>query len=177
MLATAPGDASEEERIALRTALHRAGAGNVMLIPEPVAAAVGAGLAGATSVRMLVDIGEGVTEVALVSRGVLLHHASIRLACAEMREAPNAAIATIAAFIAHVYVDLDRHLRERVGRSAICLTGGGALVDAMRNEIERALELPVYVPDDPLRAVIRGARRLLDGEAAHVWSGFGDVAV
>lgn len=173
VLATIPGDADERERETLVSALYRAGAGRVVLLSEPIAAAVGAGLVDdTTSVRMIVDVGEGVTEAAVVSRGVLLHRASIRLACADVRESREPAIETIAAFVARMYQDLDRRISTRVARDGVILTGGGALVRGLRHALAHRLRLDVSVPADPLRAVISGARKLLDGEAAHVWSGF-----
>lgn len=216
VLATVPGDANDEERATLVSALYRAGAGLVALLPEPVAAAVGAGLADATpSVHMIVDVGEGVTEVAVLSRGALLYRASIRLACADARECMQAAALrlgvplsrpeadailfaddsglrdevapgfdrsaaapatdTIAAFIAHVYRHLDRREQQIIAREGVCLTGGGALIRELHRALVSHFQLRVRVPADPLKAVISGARKLLHGEAAHVWAGFADA--
>lgn len=176
VLATVPGDADEQEREALMSALYRAGAGQVVLLPEPIAAAVGAGLVDDTaSVRMIVDVGEGVTEAAVVSKGVLLHRSSIRLACADVRESRAPAIETIAAFVAWMYRDLDRRISDRIARDGVCFTGGGALVRGLRRALARHLRLRLSVPADPLRVVISGARKLLDGEAAHVWDGFAEA--
>lgn len=210
VLATVPGDASEEERVALVSALRDAGADAVAIVPEPVAAAVGCGLVDASGeVRMIVDVGEGVTEVAVLSRGLLLHRDSIRLACSDMRDCVQIAAAglgvrlsredadaivasndatlpyatavaiaaeTIAEFVRNVYRDLDSRTRRRIERSGgVCLTGGGSLVATLRRAVETQLELPISVPRDPLHAVIAGSRRLLDGEAAHVWAGFAEA--
>ena len=65
-LACAPTDACKEEREALIEATRRAGASAVVVVPEPLAAAIGAGLDIASPyAQMLVDIGDGVTDIAV----------------------------------------------------------------------------------------------------------------
>jgi rod shape-determining protein MreB len=44
----------------------------------------------------------------------------------------------------------------------ILLTGGGALLKGLDKAISRATQIPVYVADDPLTAVVRGTGYLLD---------------
>src|ERR1051325_1132234 len=62
VLACVPTDACDEERAAVIEAVRRAGAAAVVLAPEPLAAAIGAGLdVGSLYAHLLVDIGDGVT--------------------------------------------------------------------------------------------------------------------
>ncbi|MDH7569437.1 MAG: rod shape-determining protein [Armatimonadota bacterium] len=83
-----PSGVTEVERRAVRAAAHRAGARWVGLIEEPMAAAIGAGLPVAEPVgSMVVDIGGGTTEVAVISLGGVVCHRSIRVAGDEMDEA------------------------------------------------------------------------------------------
>jgi rod shape-determining protein MreB len=65
VLACVPTDASPAERAALVEAVIQAGAGAVCVAPEPLAAALGAGLeVEGPRARAIVDVGEGVTDCA-----------------------------------------------------------------------------------------------------------------
>ncbi len=60
---------------------HAAGANHVDLIEEPMAAAIGAGLpVGEPCGSMVVDIGGGSTEVAVISFGDIVTSCSVRIA-------------------------------------------------------------------------------------------------
>ena len=108
-----------------------------------------------------------------MERGIILHHASLRLACANVR-ASRAASETIAAFVAGMYRALDGRIVNRIAREGVCFTGGGALLRGLHRALAQRLRLRLNVPADPMRVVISGARRLLDGEAAHLWGGFAE---
>jgi len=65
-----PSDATEAERRALTTAAQDAGIAKVKLLPEPLLAAIGAGLdVHEPKGRMLIDCGAGTTEVVVISLG------------------------------------------------------------------------------------------------------------
>lgn len=82
-----PTDATEVERQALREAALDAGAGRVHLIEEAMATAIGAGLdVGEPSGNMVVDIGGGTTEIAVISLGSIVLSKSIRIAGDELDE-------------------------------------------------------------------------------------------
>lgn len=88
VLACAPTDVSPEERSALVRALEIAGGRPMTVVPEPLAAAIGAGLDVADShAQMVVDIGEGVTDIAVIRSGRLIHASAIRVACSDLHEA------------------------------------------------------------------------------------------
>jgi rod shape-determining protein MreB len=76
------------ERRAIRESAIGAGARQVYLIEEPMAAAIGAGLpvADATG-SMVVDIGGGTTEVGVISLGGVVYTASVRVGCDKFDEA------------------------------------------------------------------------------------------
>jgi actin-like ATPase involved in cell morphogenesis len=171
VLATVPTDASAEERDLLVESLFRAGSGMVAIVPEPVAAAVGLSLH-SDDCQMLIDVGEGVTDIAVLERGIVVHRASIRLGCAEMRDCVSAATGTIAAFASYTYRELSESTRRRVRANGVWITGGGALASGLLSAVAARLEVRVFRPEEPLRAVIDGARRLLGGDAGHVWDGF-----
>lgn len=76
-----PCEATEVERRAVRDAALNAGARKVYLIEEPVAAAIGAGLDIARpNGCMVVDIGGGTTDVAVISLGGMVVRSSIKTA-------------------------------------------------------------------------------------------------
>ena len=83
-----PSGATNVERRAIRESADAAGARRVYLIEEPVAAAIGAGLpVGDPTGSMIVDIGGGTTEVAVLSLGGVVLTTSIRVAGDKFDEA------------------------------------------------------------------------------------------
>ncbi len=83
-----PSGITEVERRAVRESAEQAGAREVYLIEEPMAAAIGAGLPINESVgSMIVDIGGGTTEVAVISLGGMVVSKSLDIAGDEMDEA------------------------------------------------------------------------------------------
>lgn len=76
-----PSGITEVERNAVEDAVVQAGAKEVALIEEPMAAAMGAGLpVNRATGSMVVDIGGGTTEVAVISMGGIVSSRSIRIA-------------------------------------------------------------------------------------------------
>jgi len=83
-----PYGCTEVERRAVRESAQSAGAREVYLIEEPLAAAIGAGLPiTEPSGNMIVDIGGGTTEVAVISLGGIVKSQSVRVAGDKMDEA------------------------------------------------------------------------------------------
>ncbi|PIR20155.1 MAG: rod shape-determining protein [Deltaproteobacteria bacterium CG11_big_fil_rev_8_21_14_0_20_47_16] len=83
-----PFGVTEVEKRAVRESAEAAGAREVFLIEEPMAAAVGAGLPVMEAQgSMVVDIGGGTTEVAVISLGGIVFSRSIRVAGDKMDEA------------------------------------------------------------------------------------------
>lgn len=75
-----PSGVTEVERRAVREASIKAGARQVMVIEEPMAAAIGAGLpVSEPSGNMVVDIGGGTAEVAVISLGGIVASRSVRV--------------------------------------------------------------------------------------------------
>lgn len=76
-----PTKCTEVERRAVQTAIYEAGTKNVSLVQEPLAAAVGAGLKVLSAKGcMIVDIGEGTTESAVISLGEIVVSRSQKIA-------------------------------------------------------------------------------------------------
>ena len=83
-----PSGITQVEKRAIRDSADQAGAREVYLIEEPMAAAIGAGLpVQEPSGSMIVDIGGGTTEVAVISLSGIVYSQSVRIAGDEMDEA------------------------------------------------------------------------------------------
>ncbi|MEA2274767.1 MAG: rod shape-determining protein MreB [Solirubrobacteraceae bacterium] len=88
LIVCAPSGVTEVEQRAVEQAALAAGARRVQLIEEPIAAAIGAGVAIEEPVgRMIIDIGGGTSEVAVISLGGVVLSRSIRVGGYEMDEA------------------------------------------------------------------------------------------
>jgi len=82
-----PSDITEVEKRAVKDSATRAGAREVFLIEEPMAAAIGVGLpVQEPAGNMIVDIGGGTTEVALISLAGIVFSRSVRVGGDEMDE-------------------------------------------------------------------------------------------
>lgn len=97
MVVCIPFGITEVEKRAVQESARSAGAREVFLVPEPIAAALGAGLPVTDPVgSLVVDIGGGTTEVAVVTLGGIATSTSLRVAGDAMDEA-------IAAFVKRRY--------------------------------------------------------------------------
>jgi len=131
----APSGITQVEHRALEEAAEAAGARHTQLIEEPLAAAIGAGLAIADPIgHMVVDIGGGTSEVAVLSLGAIVTSRSARVGGYDLDDAVTA------------------HLRER-HRMAV----GSQAAEQIKLAIGSAMELP-----EELETAIRG-RDLLTG--------------
>ena len=83
-----PSGSTAVERRAIQESAERAGARRVFLIEEPMAAAIGAGLPVTEPTgSMVVDVGGGTTEVAVLSLGGIVYSRSVRVGGDKMDEA------------------------------------------------------------------------------------------
>lgn len=83
-----PSGVTEVEKRAIEEATKQAGAREVLLMEEPMAAAIGAGLpVNEPTGSMIVDIGGGTTEVAVISLGGIVTSKSLRVAGDELDQA------------------------------------------------------------------------------------------
>src|SRR5207248_3493421 len=83
-----PSGITEVEKRAVREAAENAGAREVYLIEQPMAAAIGAGLpVTEPSGNMIVDIGGGTSDVAVISLAGIVHSKSVRIGGDKLDEA------------------------------------------------------------------------------------------
>jgi rod shape-determining protein MreB len=88
IIISVPSGITQVERRAVRESAESAGAREVYLIDEPMAAAIGAGLPiTEPTANMVVDIGGGTTELAVISLAGIVYSSSVRVAGDKMDEA------------------------------------------------------------------------------------------
>src|SRR5207302_1857018 len=127
-----PSGITQVEKRAVRDSAMQAGAREVYLIEEPMAAAIGAGLPiQEPGGNMIVDIGGGTTEVAVISLSGIVYAKSVRLA-------------------------------GDIVDKRIVLTGGGALLRGLDHLLRQETNLPVTQGEDPLSCVALGTGKVLD---------------
>lgn len=215
-----PTGITNVEMRAARDAAKNAGAREVFLIEEPMAAAIGAKLPIHKPVgSMIIDIGGGTADIAVISLGGAVvsknlkvagdhlntsiasyirdqfkihvgektaEDAKIALASIansegnkelvargrdvvtglpreviitdeDVRDAIANQVDTIVETVRTVLEETPPEVLADVMQRGIHLSGGGALIPGLTNLLEHALQVPVVVVPDPLRAVIRGA--------------------
>ena len=153
-----PSDITSVERRALEDSTLRAGARRVHVIEEPMAAAIGAGLPiEETNASMVVDLGGGTTNVAVISLGGIVTSRSVRVGGDEVDEAIIAHVKSEYALLLgersaeqiKVAVGsafpLREELSERV-RGRDLVTGLPKTVSISSVEVRRAIEAPVLRP-------------------------------
>lgn len=88
IMVAVPAGVTSTERRAVIDACINAGAKNAYIIKEPIAAALGAGIPIATpSGHMVIDIGGGTSEIAVIALGDIVASSSVRVAGNKMDEA------------------------------------------------------------------------------------------
>lgn len=86
VLACAPSDVNRSERELLVDSIICSGASSVVVIPEPLAAAIGSGIdVSSPYAQMVIDIGEGVTDCAVIQSSKIRTTCAVRVGCAMMR--------------------------------------------------------------------------------------------
>jgi len=161
-----PSDITGVERRALEDATLRAGARRVYVIEEPMAAALGAGLPiHETAASMVVDIGGGTTDVAVISLGGVVSARSVRIGGDEIDEAIVAHVKGEYSLLLgertaeHIKVTagsafpLREEVNERV-RGRDLATGLPKTVVINSAEVRRAIELPLHQIIDLVRGVL-----------------------
>ena len=152
-----PSGVTDVEKRAISEAASGAGAKEVLLLEEPMAAAIGAGLpVNEPTGSMIVDIGGGTTEVAIISLGGIVTSKSLRVAGDELDQSIIAYIKKeynlmigertaerIKMEIGSAYkIDEEEQTMEIKGRDL--LTGLPKVVQISESQIREALKEPVY---------------------------------
>jgi rod shape-determining protein MreB len=89
---------------------------------------------------------------------------SIKLTSSEIREAMAPVVNQIIESIDETVEEIPPELIGDVLEQGITLAGGGALLSGVNKVIAEAIKMPVWVADDPLSAVVRGAAKVLSNK-------------
>lgn len=220
-----PSGITNVEIRAVRDATRNAGAGEVHIIEEPMAAAIGMRLPIHEPVgNMVVDIGGGTSDIAIISLGgvvrsknlriagekfnsdiivyvrnqfkvllgektaetiktsigsVLPTHAPLEMAVkgrdlvtglpkeiiitdTDVRDALSQSVESLVEAIIEVLESTPPEILSDIMQRGVYLSGGGALVKGFSELIEREINIPVHVAEDPLTAVARGTGIILE---------------
>ena len=220
-----PSGITEVEERAVEESVLQAGAKEVYLIEEPMAAAIGANLeVSEPTGSIIVDIGGGTTEVAIISLGGIVVSNSLRIAgdeltedivnyvkkemnlaigentaeevkikigCAkplmteeeteirgrnlttglpevltinstQVQEAMAESIEKIIDLIKQTLEKTPPELASDIMEKGIVLTGGGALIQNFDQLLAERTEMPVYIAENPLECVAKGAGKTLE---------------
>jgi rod shape-determining protein MreB len=138
-----PSGSTAVERRAIRDAVSNAGAGQVSLLDEPMAAALGAGLPIADPIgSMVVDIGGGTTEVGVISLQGLAYSESARVGGDKMDEAISSYVRRRynlligEATAERVKMEIGTAVRPSDGRGAVATIKGRDLARGVPTELE-----------------------------------------
>jgi rod shape-determining protein MreB len=166
MVVCVPSEVTGVERRALEDAAVRSGARRVYVIEEPMAAAIGADLpVNETSASMVVDLGGGTTDVAVISLGGIVTARSVRVGGDEIDEAVIAYVKSEYSLLlgersaedikvaAGSAFPLGEELTTRV-RGRDLVSGLPKTVTISSQEVRRAIEGPVLQVVDLVRATL-----------------------
>jgi rod shape-determining protein MreB len=219
-----PSGITNVEHRAVYDAAHNAGAREVYIIEEPMAAAVGLGLPVLGPVGcMVIDIGGGTTDVAVISLSGVVQSKNMKIAgdklnqdiinylrdefkilvgektaeeikikigaihdgdqleseirgrdiisglprqilvnSHDIREAIAHSIEILVEGVKEVLEKTPPEVVSDVMQRGIYLVGGGAMIGGLDALLEHELEIPVYVGEEPLYAVVKGTGIVLD---------------
>lgn len=221
-----PSGITEVERRAVKDSVQKVNAKEVILIEEPIAAAIGAGIdVQKPEGNMIIDIGGGTTEIAVIALGDIVVDKSVKIAgdvftddiifylknnhnlligertaervkievgsaleeldmeiddipvqgrdmitgkpreitigYKEIAKALDTSIARIEDSVMTTLADTPPELSADIYKTGIYLAGGGALLRGLGERLQKKTGLPVFVAEDPLRAVVRGTAIVL----------------
>lgn len=220
-----PYGVTNVERRAVRDAAKNAGAREVHIVEEPMSAAIGIRLPVREATgSMVIDVGGGTTDIAVISLGGIVRAKNLKVAgdklnsdimsyirnefkiligektaeevkiaiasilpCnptlettirgrdlvtglprevivtdSDIREAIGSSMDTLIESVKEVLETTPPEILADVMRNGIHLTGGGALIRGLPQVLSEYVGIPVYVAEDPLTAVARGAGIILE---------------
>ncbi|TMU84976.1 MreB/Mrl family cell shape determining protein [Bacillus sp. BHET2] len=171
-----PSGATSVERRAIQDAVRGSGAKSVTLIEEPVAAAIGADLpVGEPVANVIVDIGGGTTEVAIISYGGVVSCNTIRIGGDQMdedivqyvRKRYNLLIGERTAELVKIEVGqalIDHEERTMDIRGRDLVTGLPKTIELSSNEIQDALKESLLHILETIRATLENCPPELSGD-------------
>ncbi|MCX5846299.1 MAG: rod shape-determining protein, partial [Deltaproteobacteria bacterium] len=169
IIVSIPSGITQVERRAVRETVESAGAREMFFIEEPMAAAIGAGLpVMEPTSSMVVDIGGGTTEVAIISLGGIVYSKSVRIAGDRMDEEIvqymkrkyNLLIGERSAEIIKMTIGCaypDRELRTLDVKGRNLIRGIPTTVEINSEEVREAIMEPVNIIIATIKNVLENA--------------------
>jgi rod shape-determining protein MreB len=167
-----PSGSTSVEKRAIRDAASNAGASQVYLIQEPMAAAIGAGLPVTEPIgSMVVDIGGGTTEVAVLSLRGLAYTTSVRVGGDKMDDA-------IVSYVRRNFNLLigessAERIKKEVGTAKVPADGVGKTVEIKGRDLMNGVPKEITINQaqiaealsEPVSTIIEGVRIALENTA------------
>jgi rod shape-determining protein MreB len=167
-----PSGSTSVERRAIRDAANNAGASQVYLIEEPMAAAIGAGLPVTEPIgSMVVDIGGGTTEVAVLSLRGLAYTTSVRVGGDKMDDA-------IVSYVRRNFNLLigeatAERIKKDIGTAKAPADGAGLSVEIKGRDLMNGVPKEIMINQaqiaealsEPVSTIIEGVRMALENTA------------
>ena len=169
MIICVPSGSTAVEQRAIIESAESAGASQVALIEEPMAAAIGAGLPVTEATgSMVVDIGGGTTEVAVISLGGIVYARSVRVAGDKMDEA-------IIAYIRRVHNLLigessSERIKKEIGGACPPGDGEGRMMEIKGRDLMNGVPKEIIISErqiaealaEPVGAIIEAVKVALE---------------
>ena len=176
IIVSIPSGITQVERRAVRETVESAGAREIYLIEEPMAAAIGAGLPIKEPISsMIVDIGGGTTEVAVISLAGIVYSKSVRIAGDKIDEEivqymkrkyslliGERSGEIIKTTIGCAYPDDELRKVDVKGRDLI--SGIPKIVEINSEEIREAIQEPISIIVDTIKDALENAPPELAGD-------------
>ena len=139
-----PSGSTSVERRAIRDAASNAGASRVYLIDEPMAAAIGAGMPVTEPIGgMIVDIGGGTTEVAVISLGGVAYSNSVRMGGDKLDEAISSHIRRN--FNLLIGEATAERIKQEVGMARAPADGVGTTIRIKGRDLARGVPMEISI--------------------------------
>ncbi len=178
IIVSIPSGITQVERRAVRETVESAGAREIYLIEEPMAAAIGAGLPITEPISsMVVDIGGGTTEVAVISLSGIVYSKSVRVAGDKiddeivqyMKRKYSLLIGersgeNIKTEIGNAYPDPNGEVRRMEVRGRDLISGIPKILEINSDEIREAINEPISLIVDAIRDALENAPPELSGD-------------
>ena len=178
IIVSIPSGITQVERRAVRETVESAGAREIYLIEEPMAAAIGAGLPITEPVcSMVVDIGGGTTEVAVISLAGIVYSKSVRVAGDKIDDEIIQYIKrkyglligersgeNIKMEIGNAYPDPNQEVRKMEVKGRDLISGIPKIVEINSDEIREAIMEPISIIVDAIKDALENAPPELAGD-------------
>jgi len=166
VLICVPSGITEVEKRAVRDSAEAAGAREVFLVPEPISAAIGIGLpVHSPTGNMIIDIGGGTTEIAVIALSGIVTNSSIRIAGDEMDDAivqyikknynliiGEQSAETIKIAIGNAFPTVEEKALEVKGRDLV--SGIPKTVKLTSHEVREAIQEPLSMITETIRLTL-----------------------